>query len=102
MTDLGVHDGPIRAFTMNRSWRSQWTDPRVHDAPKPAFVVLIPDGLVLYSRPTTALPLKAGSNVIYLHAPGATTLDAADIDAINVLPQGTGAPPLATPVMSGN
>ncbi|HZL17818.1 MAG TPA: hypothetical protein VFG23_08740 [Polyangia bacterium] len=64
--------------------------------------MLIPDGLVLYSRPTTALPLKAGSNVIYIHAPGATTLDAADIDAINVLPQGTGAPPLATPVMSGN
>ena len=51
---------------------------------------------------TTALPLKAGSNVIYIHAPGATTLDAADIDAINVLPQGKGAPPLATPVMSGN
>lgn len=51
---------------------------------------------------TTALPLKAGSNVIYIHAPGATTLDAADIDAINVLPQGRGAPPLAVPVMSGN
>jgi hypothetical protein len=51
---------------------------------------------------TTALPLKAGSNVIYIHAPGATTLDAADIDAINVLPQGKGPPPLATPVMSGD
>jgi hypothetical protein len=36
MTDLGVHDGPIRAFTMRRSRRSRWTDPRVHDAPKPA------------------------------------------------------------------
>jgi hypothetical protein len=51
---------------------------------------------------TTALPLKAGSNIIYIHAPGATTLDAADIDAINVLPKGKGAPPLATPVMSGD
>ena len=51
---------------------------------------------------TTALPLTAGSNVIYIHAPGATTLDAVDVDAINVLPQGKGAPPVATPVMTGN
>jgi len=51
---------------------------------------------------TTALPLKAGSNVVYIHAPGATTLDAVDVDAINVLPQGKGAPPVATPVMRGN
>jgi hypothetical protein len=39
----GVHDAPILAFTipilaftMRRSWRSRWTDPRVHDRPKPA------------------------------------------------------------------
>ena len=51
---------------------------------------------------TTTLSLKAGSNTIYIHAPGATTLDAADIDAINVLPQGKGAPPLATPVATGD
>jgi hypothetical protein len=53
---------------------------------------------------TTTLPLKAGAtgNVIYIHAPGATTLDAADIDAINVLPQGKGASPVATPVVSGD
>jgi hypothetical protein len=51
---------------------------------------------------TTALPLKAGANTIYIHAPGATTLDAADIDAINVLPQGRGAPPLSTPVATGD
>ena len=24
---------PIPAFTMRRSWRSRWTDPRVHDRP---------------------------------------------------------------------
>jgi hypothetical protein len=51
---------------------------------------------------TTALPLKAGSNTIYIHAPGATTLDAVDVDAINVLPPGKGAPPLATPVAAGD
>jgi hypothetical protein len=27
---------PIRVFTMRRSWRSRWSDPRVHDRPKPA------------------------------------------------------------------
>ncbi len=66
---------------MGSAWHLRQND----DSSADGFVVLIPDGLVLYSRPTTALPLKAGSNVIYIHAPGATTLDAADIDAINVL-----------------
>jgi hypothetical protein len=57
---------------------------------------------------TTALPLKAGSNTIYIHAPGATTLDAADIDALDVQPEGHGtAPPplwpkLVTPVVAPN
>jgi hypothetical protein len=57
---------------------------------------------------TTALRLKAGSNTIYIHAPGATTLDAADIDALDVhaAGHGTAAPPLwpriVTPVASGN
>lgn len=56
---------------------------------------------------TTSLPLKAGSNTIYIHAPGATTLDAADLDAIDVQPNGTGIAPsprwpkLVTPVVSG-
>jgi len=27
---------PIRVFTMRRSWRSRWADPRVHDRAKPA------------------------------------------------------------------
>ncbi len=57
---------------------------------------------------TTALPLTAGSNTSYIHAPGATTLDAADIDALDVQPEGRGtAPPplwpkLVTPVVAPN
>jgi hypothetical protein len=57
---------------------------------------------------TTALPLKAGSNRIYFHAPGATTLDAVDLDAIDVQPAGAGVAPaplwpkLVTPVVSGS
>jgi hypothetical protein len=57
---------------------------------------------------TTSLPLTAGSNTIYIHAPGATTLDAADIDALDVQPNGKGVAPaplwpkLVTPVVSGN
>ena len=57
---------------------------------------------------TTALPLKAGSNTIYIHAPGATTLDAADIDALDVQVAGHGTAPsplwpkLVTPVTSPN
>jgi hypothetical protein len=57
---------------------------------------------------TTALPLKAGSNRIYIHAPGATTLDAVDLDAIDVAAEGHGIAPsplwpkLVTPVVSGN
>ncbi|MDP9149834.1 MAG: hypothetical protein M3O36_07860, partial [Myxococcota bacterium] len=50
---------------------------------------------------TTALPLKAGANVITLHAPHEITLDAVDLDALEVLPKGMGAPPLVTPVVSG-
>jgi hypothetical protein len=51
---------------------------------------------------TTALPLKAGSNTISIHAPHAVMLDASDIDAIDVQPAGRGAPPLVTPVVSGS
>jgi hypothetical protein len=57
---------------------------------------------------TTSLPLKAGANTILIHAPGATTLDAADIDAIDVQPNGKGVAPaplwpkLVTPVVSGS
>jgi hypothetical protein len=61
-----------------------------------------PTAWSLIHAATTALPLKAGANTIYIHAPGATTLDAADIDAINVLPAGKGAPPLTTPVATGD
>ncbi len=50
---------------------------------------------------TTALPLKAGANIIYIHAPHATTLDSSDIDAIDVLAAGQGVRPLVTPVVSG-
>ncbi len=57
---------------------------------------------------TTSLPLKAGANTILIHAPGATTLDAADIDALDVQPNGKGVAPdplwpkLVTPVVSGS
>ncbi len=57
---------------------------------------------------TTALPLKAGANTVYIHAPGAPTLDAADFDALDVQASGHGtAPPpqwpkLVTPVVTGN
>ena len=56
---------------------------------------------------TTALPLKAGKNTIYIHAPGAQTLDGADLDALDVHAQGQGTAPapawpkLVTPVVSG-
>jgi hypothetical protein len=56
----------------------------------------------------TALPLKAGANAIYIHAPGARTLDAVDIDALDIQPSGRGAaeppqwPKLVTPVVAGN
>jgi hypothetical protein len=50
---------------------------------------------------TTVLPLKTGSNIIYIHAPHAMTLDASDIDAIDVLPHGQGVQPRVTPVVSG-
>jgi len=50
---------------------------------------------------TTAVPLKAGSNVIYIHAPHEINLDGADIDAIDVLPHGQGVSPRVTPVLSG-
>jgi hypothetical protein len=55
---------------------------------------------------TTQLPLKAGANTIYIHAPGATGLDASDQDALDVQAAGHGvAPPplwpkLVTPVVS--
>jgi hypothetical protein len=51
---------------------------------------------------TTALPLKSGSNIIYFHAPHAANLDAADVDAIDVLPHGQGVEPRVTPVVSGS
>jgi hypothetical protein len=50
---------------------------------------------------TTALPLKSGLNIIYFHAPHATNLDAADVDAIDVQPLGQGVEPRVTPVVSG-
>jgi hypothetical protein len=57
---------------------------------------------------TTALPLKAGANTIYIHAPGATTLDAVDVDALDVQAAGHGSAPsplwpkLVTPVVAPN
>lgn len=57
---------------------------------------------------TTALPLKAGANTIYIHAPGAPTLDASDLDALDVQASGHGVAPtplwpkMVTPVATGN
>jgi hypothetical protein len=51
-----------------------------------------PDSWSVIHGAVTALPLKAGSNTIYIKAPGFTTSDAADIDAIDVQPSGQGAP----------
>ena len=42
---------------------------------------------------TTSLPLKAGSNSIYIHAPPSDTLNAADIDALDVRAPGYGTAP---------
>jgi len=41
-----------------------------------------------------AVSLRAGENTIYIKAPGFTTSDAADIDALDVQPSGQGAPKL--------
>jgi hypothetical protein len=45
---------------------------------------------------TTVLPLNAGTNSIYIHAPGASMLDSADMDALDVQAAGYGeaTPPL--------
>jgi hypothetical protein len=51
-----------------------------------------PDSWSIIHGAVTALPLKAGSNTIYIKAPGFTTSDAADIDAIDIQPSGQGAP----------
>jgi hypothetical protein len=51
-----------------------------------------PDAWSILHGAVTALPLKAGSNTIYIKAPGFTTSDAADIDAIDVQPSGRGGP----------
>lgn len=57
---------------------------------------------------TTVLPLNAGTNSIYIHAPGAGMLDAADMDALDVHAEGFGiaTPPLwpkyVTPVVLPN
>ncbi len=56
---------------------------------------------------TTRLALRAGANSIYIHAPPARTLNAADIDAMDVQALGQGVAPaplwpqLVTPVLSG-
>jgi hypothetical protein len=51
-----------------------------------------PDSWSIVHGAVTALPLKAGSNTIDIKAPGFTTSDAADIDALDVQPSGPGAP----------
>jgi hypothetical protein len=51
-----------------------------------------PDSWSIVHGAVTALPLKAGSNTIYIKAPGFTTSDAADIDALDVQPSQQGAP----------
>ena len=58
-----------------------------------------PTSWALVHGAVTALPLKAGTNSIYIKAPGFTTSDAADIDALDVQPSGEGAPGFQT---SGN
>jgi hypothetical protein len=50
----------------------------------------------------TTLPLKAGANTIYIKAPGFTTSDAADIDALDVQPSsGPGTPLFQTSGQGG-
>jgi hypothetical protein len=77
-----------------------------------------PDSWSILHGAVTALPLKAGANAIYIKAPGFTSSDAADIDALDVQPSvgqggpllqpsGKGAPPalpigLVTPVVNWN
>jgi len=51
-----------------------------------------PDSWTIVHGAVIALPLKAGANTIYIKAPGNTTSDAADIDALDVQPSGPGAP----------
>ena len=56
----------------------------------------------------TSLALNAGPNTLYIHAPGATMLDASDIDALDVRTAGQGSaepplwPKLITPVVEPN
>ncbi len=51
-----------------------------------------PDSWSILHGAVVALPLKAGSNTIYIKAPGFTTSDAVDLDALDVQPSGPGAP----------
>jgi hypothetical protein len=51
-----------------------------------------PDSWSIVHGAVVALPLKAGSNTIYIKAPGFTTSDAADLDALDVQPSGPGGP----------
>jgi hypothetical protein len=51
-----------------------------------------PDSWSVVHGVVVALPLTAGSNTILIKAPGFTTSDAADLDAIDVQPSGPGGP----------
>jgi hypothetical protein len=51
-----------------------------------------PDSWSIVHGAVTALPLRLGTNTIYIKAPGFTTSDAADVDALDVQPSGKGAP----------
>jgi hypothetical protein len=51
-----------------------------------------PDSWSIVHGAVVALSLKAGSNAIYIKAPGYTTSDAADLDALDVQPSGPGGP----------
>jgi len=51
-----------------------------------------PDSWAIVHGAVVALSLRAGPNMIEIKAPGFTTSDAADIDALDVQPSGAGAP----------
>jgi hypothetical protein len=51
-----------------------------------------PDSWSIVHGAVMVLPLTAGTNSIYIKAPGFTMSDAADIDALDVQPSGQGAP----------
>ena len=55
---------PIPVFTMRRSWRSRWSDPRVHHRPKPAEDAQVFIGLLLRLYNEVLDALNGGEAII--------------------------------------